>query len=217
MLFDNVIYSIMEFKQWFLENDIGDTELTPEALLAKYETQLMQSPEVKKDLETRGLILIATVAKLLGTSEGMASYVSRHLNKKYQNHDIQNKWMQNSYKPDRDEYYYHVTLNSRLKAIKKHGLQPWSEATFTNYQHNTKGKIFFCEKDGVGYWMHAVENHEFHNTDNPQGVVVLRIKKEYLHNVQEDKLGTSDSRLPAYYVEYPVPPDQIELVKKKVK
>lgn len=205
----------MNFSNWLSENE--DPPLTPELLMAKYEQQAMQSPQVQDDFKTRGIVLIATIQKVLGVGEGLASYISRELNKKYQNHEVMDAYFKKQYQPDRDNYYYHVTLKSRLPAIKKHGLQPWSEATFTNYQHNSRGRIFLTEKDGVGFWMQRVEEHEFHNTDNPQGVIVLRIKKDNIPNALNDSLGTKDSRVPAYYTVEPIPPQHIELVKKKTR
>ena len=178
------------------------------------EPKLLADPTVQKELEDTGMVRSAVIQRVLGLDQGMTNFVSREFHKRHYNAaraaevEAAQKKIDNE-----DEYYYHITLKTRLSRIKKMGLVPGSDAVFTNYGANSKGRIFLCEKGGVRYWKDAVEDHEMSNTDRPRGVVVLRILKQRLgQEVHLDRVGTEDARSPAYYVTRAIYPTLISVV-----
>jgi hypothetical protein len=93
----------------------------------------------------------------------------------------------------------------------KNGLLANQQATFSNYNHNSKDRIFLCEKEGLNFWKERIEQHLFHNGQNPN-LVVVRIRKNLVSNVFADKVGSEDSYTPAYYTTDIISPKNIEIV-----
>jgi hypothetical protein len=105
-----------------------------------------------------------------------------------------------------DDYLYHVTSTEHVATIKKHGLHPGKSPTFTNYAGHSKGKIFLTDRKGVPYWKDRVQQHLFHNSDNPHDVAVFRVHKSRVKDLQKDELGSEDSRTNSYYTHKPILP-----------
>ena len=192
----------MDFK-YFIENDMN---------FDQWEVQAYNFPLVKKELEETGAIKIKTLMSL-GVPEPIANYLSRVLTKKYGNNALWHSNYNKNNQPKKDEYFYHVTLKSLIPLIKKYGmLSPNMEPVFSNYKNYSKGKLFFCELDGVNFWKERVEQHAFHNTGKTVKLVVLRFFKESVSgSMQKDEVGEKDSGHPSYYTTQSIPMSSIHI------
>jgi hypothetical protein len=103
-----------------------------------------------------------------------------------------------------DDYLYHVTSTEHVPSIKAHGLNPNKTPTVSNYANHSKGKLFLTDRSGVSYWKSRIEDHLFHNSDNPRQVAVFRVHKSHVKGLQRDEVGSSDSGRNAYYTETPI-------------
>lgn len=102
---------------------------------------------------------------------------------------------------DPDDYLYHVTSVPNAHGIMTTGFQTNRKPTVTNYARYSRGKIFFTERDGVPFWIERVEDHLFHEHDNPPDVAILRVPKaELMDHVTRDEVGSRDARASAYYL-----------------
>lgn len=199
----------MKFRYW-LE--------TYEDLVAQYkqvEPQIINNPNVQKELAQMGYVKISTIARALGVSEGEASFYARQFNKTHENPRQQAAYNQQQAEIDlrnrQDEFYYHVLPVSRLESVMKTGLKPNQPAVFSNYKNHSRGRIFLCEKEGVNFWKSRVEDHLFHNGDDEDETVVIRVRKD-LVKVESDPIGTKDSGTPSYFAVTPIPPQALQRV-----
>ena len=101
-----------------------------------------------------------------------------------------------------DDYLYHVTSDVRARSILTRGFKLWATGKMVaNYQEYSKNKIFFVERNGVSRWLEIIENHLFHNFDDPPNTTVLRVPKAALAGrLVKDEVGTRDSRADCYYI-----------------
>jgi hypothetical protein len=95
-----------------------------------------------------------------------------------------------------DDFYYHVT--SRPQTVRQHGLRPNMRSGF--YRDYSIGKVFFCDRPGVPYWLERIAHHLQDRYDRPPLLAVVRFPKSAVSDVQPDELGSRDSREPAYFV-----------------
>lgn len=109
------------------------------------------------------------------------------------------------YNESDDQYFYHVTTTTRLSDILSSGLHPNKESTVKGwYEGYSKGKVFFCERSKVAWWKDRIEEHLFHNFDDPPDVVIIRFLKTLVQSPLSDEVGTEDSRAPSYYSTDPI-------------
>lgn len=175
------------------------------------------SQSAMEELNSTGTLKISNMVKRLGVGEGLANFVVREFTKRHRTADhergIREREKAADLAANRDEYLYHVTTKRRLPLIKKNGLSPNAPSQFENYTDYSRGKVFFCEKGGIGFWKQRVEEHEEANNDRPSRVVLLRVPRSLLEDkLQNDGRGTEDSRKPSYYVSEKVPAKSIEVV-----
>ncbi len=87
-----------------------------------------------------------------------------------------------TYRADPDEYVYHVTTAPKAKRILEKGFDPKAAKTVKGgfYENYSKGKVFFTDKDGLGFWRDRIEEHLEQAMDNPPELTVLRVKKSDL-------------------------------------
>jgi hypothetical protein len=176
------------------------------------EKEYLENPVIKEELETTGGITIRTVQRALGVSEGEAAFIVRQLDKKHGDEKKRVDYKKSQEVPETDEYYYHVTLKSKVRSILSKGLRPDSTPMFSNYTGHSSGKIFLCEKNGISFWKESVENHAFHNTGGKPKLAVLCILKENVSQVFDDTVGTVDSRAGAYFTTKTIPGSDIQVV-----
>lgn len=113
-------------------------------------------------------------------------------------------------------YVYHVTYANRLEDIIWQGLEPGNPPVIgENYGWHTKGRIFFSDPRGVGFWVGRAEEWAYHNSDSPvsDGMipVVLRIKGYKRYGFEEDEHGTGDAGADAFFTQKTIPASRIEM------
>jgi hypothetical protein len=118
-------------------------------------------------------------------------------------------------------YVYHVTYANRLEDIIWQGLEPGHPPVIgENYGWHTKGRIFFSDPRGVGFWVGRAEEWAYHNSDSPvsDGMipVVLRIKEYKRYGFEEDEYGTGDAGAEAFFTQKTIPASRIEMWDGKV-
>lgn len=199
---------MQRFRLWLNENSYHDLVKQFHQDMAP---KLLANPVVQKELQDTGRITIKTLMQQ-GLPEGDANLASRELTKNYGNEATANAHWRLQMPKTQDDYLYHVTLKTRLPAIKRNGIKPGSNPVFSNYSDYSSGKTFLSELGGVNFWKMRVEQHEEANTDNPKGVVVLRIPKDAVKDLRHDKAGTDDSRHPSYTTTNIIPPNVIQVV-----
>jgi hypothetical protein len=111
-----------------------------------------------------------------------------------------------SYHEQDDDFLYHVTAETKLPEIQQYGLHPNKPATWNRsfYEGYSRGKVFFCERSGVGYWRDRIEDQLEHSMDDPPALVVVRFPKSGVWRQEQDTEGTRDSRRPSYFSKYPI-------------
>lgn len=196
----------MKFKLW-LENEWDD-------LYKKMEPIILSSRDVQLELRNTGMVKIRTIEKAVGVKEGEANFLAREFNKRHEDKKQQQAFAKQEedrhFKERRDDYYYHILPKSRLKLIMTNGLTPNQQPAFSNYVHNSKNKIFLCEKEGLNFWKERIEQHLFHNGQNEK-LAVVRIRKDLVSNIFSDEVGSNDSRTPSYYTTDIILPKNIEV------
>jgi len=102
-----------------------------------------------------------------------------------------------------DDHVYHVTTQGNAAGIVSDGFkQSGSTVKGGSYENYSKGKTFFTEKSGLAFWRDRVEDHLFHEHDDPPPVAIVRVKKsEVEHLLKPDEIGTKDAGSKAYYVD----------------
>jgi hypothetical protein len=121
--------------------------------------------------------------------------------------------------PELPAYLCHVTYYSRLDSIARSGLTPGSERSIGGgaYDSHAAKGVFLTTEEGASFWFNRAEAFAEHNSDNAyeDGLVpmVLSIETEHLDPdlIEEDKLGTSDSKHNAYIYKGKVPRQAITL------
>lgn len=102
-----------------------------------------------------------------------------------------------------DDHVYHVTTQGNAASILSEGFkQSGSTVKGGAYETYSKGKLFFTEKSGLATWKGKIEDHLFHEHDDPPPVAIVRVKKsEVEHLLKPDEIGTKDAGSKAYYVD----------------
>ena len=121
-----------------------------------------------------------------------------------------------------DDFYYHVT--TRPRQILKSGLKPNQKPSMDSgfYRNYSAGKVFFCERPGVPFWLWRIGDILEARFDMPPKLSVVRFPKSMVANAQEDGPGTKDSHVPCYFVTQPIVAtraklkEQIEWAKAKL-
>jgi hypothetical protein len=105
-----------------------------------------------------------------------------------------------------DHYYYHVT--TRPANVVRSGLRPNQRPTMDAgfYRSYSEGKVFFCERPGVPFWLWRIGDHLEAQFNRPPRLGVVRFPKSMAPNVQTDELGSRDSHEGSYYVNEPISP-----------
>ena len=108
-----------------------------------------------------------------------------------------------AYRADPDEYVYHVTTAPKAKRILERGFDPKAAKTVKGgfYENYSKGKVFFTDKDGLGFWRDRIEEHLDQAMDNPPALTVLRVRKSDLPNLKPDEVGTKDARAASWFLD----------------
>lgn len=103
-----------------------------------------------------------------------------------------------------DDYYYHVT--SRPKQVLRSGLRPNQRSSMDDgfYRTYSAGKVFFCDRPGVPYWLWRIGDHLEAQYALPPKLSVVRFPKSLVTDAQEDRLGTQDSHAGSYFVTHPI-------------
>lgn len=117
--------------------------------------------------------------------------------------------------PTDDGYYYHVTTKGAASKIMKKGIVPNSPAAMDAgvYREYSKGKAFLTDRGGVNFWKMTIENHLESQGKRGSNLVVLRVPKQAIGELQKDELGTKDARANAYYATAPIKPNSEPLKK----
>ena len=107
------------------------------------------------------------------------------------------------YLDDADDYVYHVTTAPKAKRILASGFDPGAPKTVKGgfYENYSKDKMFFTDKDGLGFWRDRIEEHLEQAMDNPPDLAIVRVKKADIPDLKLDEVGTKDARAKAYYLE----------------
>jgi hypothetical protein len=206
---------MISFKR-FLENQ-PPTDW--DALFADAERKILADPQAREELAQNFLLDRKTVMRILGTPTGTTIVLTNMFNRKHGD-EMKNARVvhdrevaaKNAIPPD--PYLYHVTTKRNLAKIKRGGLKPGMPSQFSNYQAYSQGKVFLCDKAGINFWKWKVEDHEEHNSvsGRTSPVVVLRIPKQAVPDLQPDEAGTTDSRQPCFYTTQAIPSRFVELV-----
>lgn len=101
---------------------------------------------------------------------------------------------------DADDFYYHVT--TRPRSVLRVGLRPNRKPTMDTgfYRNYAAGKVFFCERPGVPYWLDKIGHHLEAQYERPPKLAVVRFAKSMVAQPETDALGTRDSTEPSYFV-----------------
>lgn len=108
---------------------------------------------------------------------------------------------------DPDEFYYHVT--TRPSAVLRVGLVPNRRPSMASgfYRSYSAGKVFFCDRGGVRYWLDRIGEHLAAEQERPPRLAVVRFPKARVSSAEHDALGTRDARQPAaYFSTQAIPP-----------
>mgnify|MGYP000858132559 FL=1 len=100
-----------------------------------------------------------------------------------------------------DGYFYHVTTPAGAKAIlKSRKVMPGRRQSMSDgyYADYSKGKVFFTDRGGVGFWQDRISDHLEAQGRNGK-TVTIRIPKHAVGDLQIDTLGTKDARSPAWF------------------
>lgn len=108
-----------------------------------------------------------------------------------------------------DEFYYHVTTAEAAEEIMRNGLRPGHTNGSGFYADYSRGKVFFCQRDGVSFWMDNIAGREpetdFEEDENiEKSVAVVRFPKSAVPNPQIDTAGSHDSRTAGFYTTTPI-------------
>lgn len=166
---------------------------------------------IQAELAETGRISLRSLQREFGYAEGQAAFMVRHLQKSFDDRKFAD-YQKRTTTPADDGYFYHVTLKKRLPLIRRDGLLPDSAPLFSNYATYSGGRIFLCDRDGIGFWKERVEQHAFHN-GWPTRTVVLKIRKDKVPAPHIDKTGSEDSRHKAYYTTEAIPSAAIEVTR----
>lgn len=201
----------MTFKQ-FMENQGPD----PATLYPEIEKKILNDPVAQQELKQNFEVSRQTVRRIMGTDYALV-YITSVFNRQHGStlnaakaREAKEKAAQAAIPPD--PYLYHVTTKKKLRTIARQGLIPDMPSMFSNYKSYSQGKIFLCPKEAVSFWKARVEDHEQHNNERTSSIVVLRIPKEAVPNLQPDEIGTTDSRQPSFYTTTPIPKTHIQVV-----
>ncbi len=100
---------------------------------------------------------------------------------------------------DADDFFYHVT--TRPRAVLRAGLRPNQRPNMDAgfYRSYSVGKVFFCERPAVPYWLEKIGDHLEAQYEHPPKLAVVRFPKTLAPPAEPDELGTRDSREPSYF------------------
>jgi hypothetical protein len=102
---------------------------------------------------------------------------------------------------DDDGYFYHVTTPAGARAILKSRRiafgkrQSMAEGYYAEY---SRGKVFFTDRGGVGYWQGKIADH-LEAQGRSGKTVTIRIPKYVVGDLKVDEPGTRDARTPAWF------------------
>ncbi len=206
------------FKYWIESVD-------PFQIAKELEPSILNNPIVQDEINKTGTVKLSTLDKIMGPNLQIGSSLMHHyMTKNGRFDDRKYQAYQKSleapttdlhtfdFRITHDDYFYHVTLKQNIKDIRKNGLSASASPLMSNYSNYSKGKIFFCDLNGINYWKERVGDHYFHNTGKDAKLAVVRVKKAFVQNVQADKVGEQDSKMPAYFTNAVIPASLIELV-----
>lgn len=105
-----------------------------------------------------------------------------------------------------DEFYYHVT--TRPMQVLRDGLRPNRRPSMNAgfYRDYSAGKVFFCERSGVSFWLWRIGDHLEAQYEHPPKLSVVRFPKSLVADPQEDRPGTQDSHAGSYFVTHAIRP-----------
>lgn len=109
-----------------------------------------------------------------------------------------------------DDFFYHVTTESRLADIAKSGLVPGKPAKFATLADYSKGKVFVSHGiSAARVWAEYIGDM----VDEVERVVILRIRPEarLYTKVSLDVKGTEDAGC-SFYVTSTIKPKYLEVV-----
>ena len=103
-----------------------------------------------------------------------------------------------------DDYYYHVT--TRPAGVLRSGLRPNQRPAMDAgfYRSYSEGKVFFCERPGVPFWLWRIGDHLEAQFDHPPKLGVVRFPKALVPNPTPDELGSRDSHQGSYYATHAI-------------
>lgn len=120
--------------------------------------------------------------------------------------------------PEPNSWLYSVTWSGRLPSIAEYGLVPDAPEAIGSggYRHHSQGRVFLTHCDGVFFWYSRYQEHAEHNSDDVLGdgmiPVVLRVWEGAVeHEFHDDPHGMRDASHPAWFIEGPISPDDIEV------
>ena len=113
----------------------------------------------------------------------------------------------------RDDYFYHVTAESRLDAIARYGLVPGKPANFANQREYSAGKVFVSHGLSTARLWEAYLYDTLDEGDRP---VILRIRPEakLRSKVYLDEKGTEDAGC-SFYLTSTVKPQHLEVLSEE--
>lgn len=128
------------------------------------------------------------------------------------------KWREIAEKNKEDEFLYHITTYENLDNILQNGLNPrpskQSMAEGSWYSDYSRGKIFLTELGGVEYWKERIYAHLEHQGREEEELVVLKIPKNVLNNLENDMAGSDDAPVRSYFTRNSIPANIIQLARK---
>jgi hypothetical protein len=116
---------------------------------------------------------------------------------------------------DHPYHAFHVTWSGNLDSIAKEGLQPGSGRGIGSgggYSAYSRGKLFFCGPDDVGYWFGKSEDWAEHLCDGTfteDGYVPVVLVFAWPKKYMQDEMAVRDGRSDSYYTEKTIPAKKI--------
>jgi hypothetical protein len=181
---------------------VGDAE-AQRAIYQDLREIALVLPEVQKDIEEKGHVLIRTLMRL-GWPEGLANFFSVRFSRR------EGKQVPDPPKVE-DPNLYHVLPWGRLRQVLRRGLIPNSKPTFTSYVGISAGFVFLTERDGITFWTWRVQDHLEH-AGLSERVAVVTVPKDRVRDRIKDEAGTRDAKVAdSWKVARPIPPGDLSI------
>jgi len=115
-----------------------------------------------------------------------------------------------------EDFLYHVTYVNSLPSIAANGLRPGRGESFSKgYSGYSAGKLFLTDSEGMSFWFERLGDMANNRADNPvqDGLIpiAVRVPDRAFEELEDDPVGTKDSRANAYTTTESAAPSIVEV------